>query len=274
MLTFTVTGPYNPGGSGDTPSRQTDLHVPPGCQGDAAGRGSVRHAHPLHTGPPRLPRAGHRRRHAAADDVLPRGAAARRLRGRHRSRRCSAFWPARSSSSASSATPQTVKAGERLSRSAISSWRRGSRSSSGAACPTISCCRWPAQGGCARRACSSARSGACWPTRGPSACPPTSPASGCFCATCARSSRTRWSSPTSTTTCAARLEHEAWMFFDSIRREDRNVMDLMNADYTFVNERAGEALRHPQRLRQPLAEGDADRRGAAGAARQGARSSR
>ena len=35
----------------------------------------------------------------------------------------------------------------------------------------------------------------------------------------------------------AALEHEAWLFFDSIRREDRNVMDLMNADYTFVNER-------------------------------------
>ncbi len=33
------------------------------------------------------------------------------------------------------------------------------------------------------------------------------------------------------------LEREAWMFFDSIRREDRNVLDLMNADYTFVNER-------------------------------------
>jgi hypothetical protein len=33
------------------------------------------------------------------------------------------------------------------------------------------------------------------------------------------------------------LEREAWMFFDSIRRENRNVLDLMNADYTFVNER-------------------------------------
>jgi len=33
------------------------------------------------------------------------------------------------------------------------------------------------------------------------------------------------------------LEHEAWLFFDSMRREDRNVLDLMNADYTFVNER-------------------------------------
>jgi hypothetical protein len=33
------------------------------------------------------------------------------------------------------------------------------------------------------------------------------------------------------------LEHEAWLFFDSIRTEDRNVLDLMTADYTFVNER-------------------------------------
>jgi hypothetical protein len=33
------------------------------------------------------------------------------------------------------------------------------------------------------------------------------------------------------------LEHEAWLFFDSIRKEDRNVLDLMTADYTFVNER-------------------------------------
>ena len=33
------------------------------------------------------------------------------------------------------------------------------------------------------------------------------------------------------------LEREAGLFFDSIVREDRNVLDLMNADYTFVNER-------------------------------------
>ncbi len=33
------------------------------------------------------------------------------------------------------------------------------------------------------------------------------------------------------------LEHEAWLFFDSIRAEDHNVMDLMTANYTFVDER-------------------------------------
>ena len=30
---------------------------------------------------------------------------------------------------------------------------------------------------------------------------------------------------------------EAEMFFDSIMREDRSVVDLLTADYTFVNER-------------------------------------
>jgi hypothetical protein len=33
------------------------------------------------------------------------------------------------------------------------------------------------------------------------------------------------------------FRREAEMFFDSIMREDRNVLDLMTADYTFVNER-------------------------------------
>jgi hypothetical protein len=33
------------------------------------------------------------------------------------------------------------------------------------------------------------------------------------------------------------LEHETSLFFESIVREDRNVLDLMTANYTFVNER-------------------------------------
>jgi mono/diheme cytochrome c family protein len=33
------------------------------------------------------------------------------------------------------------------------------------------------------------------------------------------------------------FRHEAELFFESIVREDRNVLDLMTADYTFVNER-------------------------------------
>jgi hypothetical protein len=33
------------------------------------------------------------------------------------------------------------------------------------------------------------------------------------------------------------MKQETKLFFESIVREDRNVMDLLNADYTFVNER-------------------------------------
>ena len=54
-----------------------DLRLHARRERDAAGRGGVRHAHPVRARPPRLPRPGHRRRYAAADDVLPRGAPAR-----------------------------------------------------------------------------------------------------------------------------------------------------------------------------------------------------
>ncbi len=33
------------------------------------------------------------------------------------------------------------------------------------------------------------------------------------------------------------MKEETELFFDSIMREDRSLMDLLNADYTFVNER-------------------------------------
>jgi mono/diheme cytochrome c family protein len=36
------------------------------------------------------------------------------------------------------------------------------------------------------------------------------------------------------------FQHETEMFFESIMREDRSVVDLMTADYTFVNERLAE----------------------------------
>src|ERR1051326_9483159 len=33
------------------------------------------------------------------------------------------------------------------------------------------------------------------------------------------------------------MKEETTLFFDSIMREDRSIVDLLNADYTFVNER-------------------------------------
>ena len=45
---------------------------------------------------------------------------------------------------------------------------------------------------------------------------------------------------------------ETELFFGSIMREDRNVLDLLRADYTFVNERLAKHYGLPRRLRQPL----------------------
>ncbi len=48
------------------------------------------------------------------------------------------------------------------------------------------------------------------------------------------------------------MEQETKLFFQSIIHEDRNVMDLLNADYTYVERAPGEALRHPERLRRSV----------------------
>ena len=46
------------------------------------------------------------------------------------------------------------------------------------------------------------------------------------------------------------FRRETEMFFESIMREDRNVLDLMTADYTFVNERLARHYGIPDVLRQ------------------------
>ena len=53
---------------------------------------------------------------------------------------------------------------------------------------------------------------------------------------------------------------EAEMFFESIVREDRSTIDLLNADYTFVNERLAVHYGIPERLRQPVPAREARRR--------------
>ena len=45
------------------------------------------------------------------------------------------------------------------------------------------------------------------------------------------------------------LIRETELFFDSIVREDRSVLDLLTADYTLRERAGGQALRHPQRHR-------------------------
>ena len=50
--------------------------------------------------------------------------------------------------------------------------------------------------------------------------------------------RIRMCSPISTPICADAFQKESELFFESMRQgEDRSVLDLLNANYTFVNER-------------------------------------
>ncbi len=97
----------------------------------------------------------------------------------------------------------------------------------------------------------------------------TSPGSGCTSATCRTSRPTPTSSRTSTTTCATAFRRETELFFGSI--DARGSQRARTADRRLhVRQRAaGEALRHSQRLRQPVPPRDADRatRGAACSAR-------
>ena len=65
----------------------------------------------------------------------------------------------------------------------------------------------------------------------------TSRGSGSICATCARSPRIRISSPNSTTTCARHFSGRRSSFSRPRSRDDRSVIELLTADYTFLNER-------------------------------------
>ena len=48
------------------------------------------------------------------------------------------------------------------------------------------------------------------------------------------------------------MRREVELLFDNIVREDRSVVDLLTADYTFVNERLAKHYGIPERLRQPV----------------------
>ena len=48
------------------------------------------------------------------------------------------------------------------------------------------------------------------------------------------------------------MRRETELLFDSIVREDRNVLDLLTANYTFVDERLAKHYGIPERDGQPL----------------------
>ena len=90
-----------------------------------------------------------------------------------------------------------------------------------------------------------ARCGACLPIRAPPRWPTTLRRSGWDFAVWAKSSRTRRSIRNSTAALAADFEQETRLFVRSVIRENRSVLDLIGADYTYLNERLARHLRNP-----------------------------
>ena len=97
----------------------------------------------------------------------------------------------------------------------------------------------------------------------------TSSASGCSCATCKSKQPNSHEFPDFDDNLRQALYTEMELFFGSIIREDRSVLDLMNGRLHVRQRTAGQTLRHPVCLRQPLPPRDASRRDAKGPARQG-----
>ena len=135
-----INGPLNPTGPGDTPSRRRIFSL---STRGACRRSPVRAADPVVARHARDAAAGERegsdRRDAAR--VLRVGPHAARLRGRHpvrpraRARRSAVHLPVRAGAGRACAPARSTG-------SAISSWRRGCRSSCGAASRTRSCWGW------------------------------------------------------------------------------------------------------------------------------------
>ena len=78
---------------------------------------------------------------------------------------------------------------------------------------------------------------ACWPIRKRRRSPPTSPANGLYLREL-KSARPETRDFNDNLRQSFRRETE--LLFESIMREDRNVVDLLNADYTYVDERLAE----------------------------------
>jgi hypothetical protein len=226
-------GPFNPTGPGDTPSRRRIFSVRPK---DAADEEPVRDTHPEHARPARLSRRLHTRRSEGAPRLLPpRPRRREELRVGDRSGAAAAaaspkfvFRVERDPASVAAGAVYALDDAELASRLSFFLW---------STIPDDELLTLAARRRLHEPQTLSARCGACSPTRRRSRWWTTSWGSGCSCATSATSSRTRTSSRISTTTSAARSTPSSSCSFASILREDRNVLDLMTADYTFLNER-------------------------------------
>ena len=155
--------------------------------------------------------------------------------------------------------------------SAISSWRRGCRSSSGAAFPTTSCSTLavagPAEGSGGARAAGAADAG-----RSARRARSVSNFAGQWLYLRnlqSAAARTQDVFPDFDDNLRQAFQRETELFFESIVREDRSVLDLLTRGLHVRQRAAGPPLRHSRRLRQPVPPRRGHRRRRARAARPG-----
>ena len=87
------------------------------------------------------------------------------------------------------------------------------------------------------RRCSRARSAGCWPTRAPRRSSPTFAGQWLFLRNLDAAVPVQSIFPDFDDGLRQAFRRETELFFDSIVREDRSALDLLRADYTFLNER-------------------------------------
>ena len=143
IYSVSIIGPYAPKGSGRHAEPPADLRVAAGRA--RATRTRAARQHPVGADAARLPASGDRRGLQGPLELYRKARADGRLRRRHRDGAVRGAGEPASSCSASNRIPPASRRTPPIA-SAISSWRRGSRSSSGAAFRTTSCSTWPIAG--------------------------------------------------------------------------------------------------------------------------------
>ena len=210
------------------------------CTPTAETKSDCRAGDPRAICQPGLPPPRVRGRSGPADPVRrPRRGERRELRARDSARRGGGplLAPVPVPGRVRSPVAARRKAAADASRSASSSWPRGCRTSSGAACPTTSSRGWPPRGSCGPATPWNNRSGGC--SRDPKArglvenfgdqwlqlrlLGTINPDTGQF--------------PTFDDDLRRAMLEETRLFFGSVVRDDRSVLDFLDASDTFVNER-------------------------------------
>ena len=180
----------------------------------------------------------------------------RRIRGRHPAR------PRTDAGVPEFSVPNRAAAGEQGAGHGLSPQRSGSRIpachfSCGAASQTTSCSTSRSAESSAIRRCLPNRFVACSPIRVPRRWWTISPLSGCRSASWPVSCPTWMCIRSSMRTCARRCSRKRGGSSGSQLREDRSVMELLTANYTFVNERLAQHYGIPNVYGNSLSASDA-----------------